>query len=237
MKTIWLMIVVGVLGTNAVTAEIFPQITVDGVVYRDVKFGAVNQGQVVMFHSKGVTSVPVGKLPTYARGQLESTIPVTPPPPPTKPAAPPALVASREERRPRPLLYVEDTELAAYHRAAAATVVFNGQLVDRSSLVELTGFLTKINVPGVADESAKWFIDVATKTGTAPKHLELRPSLWTRTGECVLLQGYVPDDLAQVSGLVRTYGREIPSYRGLRAFEVGNPPTFTQWKRLQNGNN
>lgn len=239
------MILAGVVGVTGLAGEVLQYLTVDGKTYEAVKFGAVVQGKIPMFHSRGMIFVPVEKLPEDVREKLGIKLPDAPKPEPIPVAVePPAPVVPRR-RSPRPQrepapdvpTYIEDPELAAFHRAEASMVVFAGHLVDRSTLTELTGFLTKVKFSNAAGNVNGQFIDLARKTEDAPQQLELRPSLWKRTGECVLLKDYKPDDLAQVSGLVRTYGREIEKFNGLRAFQVGAPVTFAQWKRLQNGSN
>jgi len=234
MRMCWLICAVGILTARVEAAEIYPYLEVDGQIYREVKFGAVNQGKVPLFHSRGMTWVTVDQLPDYVRSQIPGAAAASPPTPPA-PAAQPNPIpppAPRPIASPR-LSHSEYSEMAAYREAAATMVVFNGRLVDRSTLTELTGFLTKVQVDGMTPGRDKYFIDLAVKTEKVPKQLELRPSLWKRTGECVYLKDYVPDDRALASGFVRTYGREIEPYLGLRAFQVGNPPTFEQWKRLR----
>jgi hypothetical protein len=243
MKTIYRMVWVAAFTATALAGDVIPSLSLNQQLYQDVTFGAVNQGKVAMYHSRGTTIVDVEALPSYLRGQLGYGVPGAPVIKPASPISPPTVIVSRAETAPRPVnpppqraTDFSTAELAAFRCVEGTTVVFRGRLVDRSTLTELTGFLTKAKIPGVSEKADSWVLELAVKTGKVPKQLELRPALWKRTGESAVLKGYQPDDLAEACGFARTYGLEIEKVNGLRAYEVGVPPTYQQWKQLQAGN-
>ena len=44
-------------------AEVLDSLVIDGKEYQSIKWGPVNQGKVVIFHNRGVATIPLEKLP------------------------------------------------------------------------------------------------------------------------------------------------------------------------------
>lgn len=222
-------------------AEVIDCLLVDGRTYEQVRFGAVNQGKIIMFHNRGVVTLPVESLPEHIRAQVAPSYAapavsaISAAPAAKQPSSPVPLASNQIARRTQPAPTrtpsASDSELQAFRYANATHVVLNGVLVERTKLTELTGFLSQTKSETGATE---WIIELGQLSRDVPKHLELRPGLWKRTGEHVFLKGFKPDDTALLTGLVRVYGRELGKKDNFRIFEVGTPLTFEQWRKLQN---
>ncbi len=210
--------------------EVIDSVTIDGKTYESVKFGPVNQGKVVIYHSRGVAIVPLDKIPPEIAPNIlgHDTQKVKPMPgqsaPNTaRPPLPPNRAASPAEQQ-------------AFEQDRATKVLLDGKLVEKSRLTELTGFLAYSRVD-VKDGDRSFFgaiIELARrKPGSQPvaKNLEMRPGLWERTGQSAVLLNYVPD--VEEGLLVRVYGTEIAPITDSRAFVVGRELTFSDWKGLR----
>lgn len=218
-------------------ADVIQYLDVDDVRYEGVKFGPVNQGKVTLFHSHGVTTVPVGSLPQEYQQQLGVKPPAALPlpaevPKPKATAGDPN--ATLQAMRQRPAGGASG-DWATYNRERGAKVVLDGKLVDKETLTPLTGFLVKERASlddgkqkysGAAFDLAERKADVG-KVATA---MELRPALWKRTDERVFLLNYQPVTL--VGALMRVYAIEVDPIAEWRTFKVGTEPTFEEWKRL-----
>ena len=77
-----------VLTAGAWAAEVIPQVEIDGKVYESVRWGPVNQGKIVLIHSRGAAFIPVEKIPENYRQQLGITLPAAPAPCPSLRAEP-----------------------------------------------------------------------------------------------------------------------------------------------------
>lgn len=87
-----LLVAIALWSFRGETAEVVPFVTVDGIRYENVRWGPVNKGRVVIFHSRGNTTVPLDKLPEEYARQLGWTPSQTAPPasPPASPPVPPS---------------------------------------------------------------------------------------------------------------------------------------------------
>lgn len=128
----------------------------------------------------------------------------------------------------------EDTAWRLYNEQRMAKVLLRGQLVDRSSLTCLTGFVTTTRTR-LRDGERILTGGVLTLATRKPDTngadtMVLRPSLWQRTNEQVLLLSYEPPEGPGV--LVRVYGAEMRRVSGIRVFQIATEPSFEEWKRL-----
>lgn len=221
-------------------AELIPKLTVDGKVYYDVRWGPVNQGKVVIFHSRGNAVVPLSSLPPEyqavlgyhplppapAAGGTNASVFPRQDPAAVTPVAPPAMVSASSG---------QGREWEEYHRERGSKLVLNNQLVDRSELQCLVGFVgnpvriynDKVKVSGVLLELAERRTDVVQ-----PAHeLVLRPNLWQRTGKVVLLRNYKIE--GEVGMLVRVFAVPAEDVEIYNSYIVATEPTFEQWKQLR----
>jgi hypothetical protein len=77
------VLLLGFAGTLK-AGEVIDYLRIDGKTYQTVKWGPVNQGKVVIFHSHGVTMIPLEKLPEEYQAQFGYQPPPTPPPTPRR---------------------------------------------------------------------------------------------------------------------------------------------------------
>lgn len=254
MKIFFLTVaLLGALAGAVIAAETLDVLVLsDGVKYRDVRWGPVNQGKVVVFHNRGVAYVPLEKLPAdlQARfGYNPSAAPATPAAPqPVTPVAPSAVVASvAPEPAPRPSLQEQleamhnrssgtassgNSEWREYVHQRASLVLLDGKLVERSMLTPLTGFVIRITtengqLQGTTLELAEKRADAKTVSAA----LELRPGLWRGTGQQVMLRNY--DAEVPTGDVIRVFVQETNPLGDTRAFLVAKEPTFEQWQRLR----
>ena len=72
--------------------EVLKSLDIDDQHYESVKWGAVNQGKIVIFHSRGVAIIPLEKLPAEYQAQFgykpDPAPPALTPAPPVAPPAP-----------------------------------------------------------------------------------------------------------------------------------------------------
>lgn len=245
-------------------AEVIPALTVNGVRYESVKIGPINAGKVLLFHSRGVTSVPVNSLPAEYRPRVEApaTVPANdflpvpgeldpangetsrlPAPggsatPKTNTPDPAAILEAMRTQREanRPSSGSQATgDWAVYNRERLTRLVLDGQLVDRSTLKPIVGFLVKERTR-LREGGRDYFgaaMDLAVRkanTDSVAGAMDLRPSLWERTDERVFLVNYHPTSLP--GAVIRVYATEITPVEGWRTFKVGTEPSFEEWKRL-----
>ena len=228
--------------------------TTDGLTYHNVRWGPVNQGKVVVFHNRGVTYLPLEKLPA----ELQARFGVQPAAVPAPATADPATAAPRVETAPtsQPATVVKAADLreqlesmrlrshgtaqnsawTQYVRERAAFVLLEGKLVERAQLVQLTGIVVKFatidddtrsRVPGTVLELAEKRPDAKP----VPSQMELRPSLWRGTGQQVYLVRYEPENSA--GDVIRVYAKETNPVGEVRAYIVGKEPSFEQWQQLR----
>ena len=133
---------------------------------------------------------------------------------------------------------VSTSDWAAYQHVRGIKIMFEGKLVDKSTLTNMVGYLAKENVSlrngaqtltGAAVELAE---RKETANDTVATAMSLRPALWRHTGEKVFLINYTPSTL--LGELLQVYAQEIDRLDGVRTFKVGNEPSFEEWKRLRN---
>jgi len=186
-------------GANHVT----PRLEVAGVTYHNVRWGPVNQGKVVLLHSRGSAMVPVTSLPVEYQQWLaaKSTQPFAPPPTGRGTAPTPAW--------PPP--------------PPSGKVRINGEWVEKSQLKELVGFV-KFLAEATEDQQVMRGVilelaELRNPDRPIPANLVMRPGLWKPTGEQVLLKHYAHH--GQLGDLIRVYGREDDAIKGVRAFVVG----------------
>jgi len=235
-------------------AEVVPVLDANGVRYRDVKFGPVNQEKIVLFHSHGVVTVPVSSLPDqyqqrFTPKPMPEALPVprelhepTPAPTPVSPSAKPAepnpgavLEAMRAKKLEPVTTGGSKSDWANYNHERANLVVLDGKLVERSTLTPMVGFLARERAQ-VNDGKRTYSgaaLDLAERKNAddnVAAAMELRPALWQRTDEQVFLLNYKPMTLPGV--LMRVYVVEIDPIDPWRVFKVGTEPSFEEWKRL-----
>lgn len=235
-------------------AEVVPFLEVNGVPYRDVKFGPVNQDKVVLFHSLGVVSIPIASLPAEYQQRVAAPDtsnglpvpqelklpasgpkPVTPAPLPVQPDQPTILEAMRAKRAESANNSGGGGDWATYTRERGSLVVIEGKLVEKSTLTPLIGFLAKERVQ-LSDGKRTYngaLLDLAVRKSGGPavaESMELRPSLWRRTDERVFLVNFKP--LTITGALMKVYVVEASPIDQWRAYKAGNDPSFEDWKRL-----
>jgi hypothetical protein len=238
------------LAISGFAAEIIPEVEVDGKVYRDVRWGPVNQGNVMMFHNRGVKSVAIDKLPEEYRALFNVGKPSTPP---VAPVAPPTVRPPVETAPPpaapapvRPLLIVpphttsssRDPDWESYNKARATKLVMNNKLVERSSLTSLVGFVG--SVVSISDGTTKirgTMLEVAEPKENAAStsgEFALRPNLWRHTGKMALLRNYKAE--GETGILVRVYVTAAEDVDDHPSYNVAAEPSFEQWKQLRSIN-
>ncbi|MEI6084501.1 MAG: hypothetical protein WCS70_09390 [Verrucomicrobiota bacterium] len=240
------------LATVSLAAEVVPALDVEGVQYTDVKFGPVNQGKITLFHSRGVTAVPLSSLPEdyqqqFATKQTAPTIPIpqevsepapTPvslPPKPAQPNPGATLEAMRTKKTEPSTAGGGTSDWARYNRERASIVVLDGKLVEKVTLTSLIGFLAKEHAQLNDGQQAHYgaALDLAVRKNQNDQvaaAMEMRPALWRRTDERVFLVNYKPMTLP--GALMKVYVLEIDPIDQWRTFKVGAEPSFEDWKRL-----
>jgi hypothetical protein len=165
------MFMVAIAMTSLVSAAtIIPSVkTADGKVFRDVRWGPVNQGKVVMFHNRGVAIVPLEDLPEEYQAQFgytppppkeekkpestftpkpnpepeNSTVVVTPPPPPPVPSA--MEMRNQLEQTRSQNNSSRNTPGAKYWKQyndeRVTQLILEGKLVAKQTLTPLTGYV------------------------------------------------------------------------------------------------
>lgn len=225
--------------------EIVPQVVIDGKVYRDVRWGPVNQGSVVIFHSRGIKVVPLDKLPSeyqayFGNQPTANPAPSPTPPPPVQPVQP---VTPPPTPTPPPITVMpplrppteRDPDWEAYNKDRKTKLALRKKLVNRSSLTSLVGFIGSqvrtsdgnTMVRGVVLELASR----KTNGNSSPTEFSLRPNLWERNGEKVLLRNYVPQ--VDPGMLVHVYVLADTDIDDYKTYEVAIEPSYEQWKQLR----
>jgi len=226
--------------------------TNSGKVYRDVKWGPVNAGKVVVFHTRGVAIVPLEDLPEEFQDQFGYKAPpvekpahpsvpdlVPQPAPPPKPTSPPASADLFKPVKPAPAPVVENNspEWKQYSQEKNLKVVLDGKLVDKSRLSQLTGFVVATGTLSQTGPDGRSRVPITTlelaqkKNDVAPS-MQMRPGLWKGTGEEVVLLDYKHAGDAGV--LLNLFVKETDPVDTSRAFFVGKEPSFEQWLKLRN---
>lgn len=264
------------VAASALASQVVDVLEVNGVRYTDVKFGPVNQDKVVLFHSHGVTTVPVASLPIEYQQSLgikpaaapapsaaatPVTVPAEPgnvflpvpqevttprpttppvvtsvPPSNPAPANPNAILEAMRAKHTEPVVTrAAYSDWGAYNADRETRVLFEGKLVEKSTLTPLIGFLAKeratITDNGQTRTGAT--LDLAErKAGTTnvATAMEMRPGLWQRTDERVFLLNYKPTTIA--GAMLMVYVVEAAPVDGWRTFKVATEPTFEEWRRL-----
>jgi hypothetical protein len=221
--------------------EVIDSLVIDGKTYDGVKWGPVNQGKVVIFHYRGVATVPLDKLPPQYQAQFGYhpatnaaatttnglTAAVSP--------APPNPQEQLDALHGQPVVPMENSDWESYIKDRATKVLLDGRLVERAKLIELTGFLVAgpFRVSDDASSDHPWILNLAERRNDLPStshQFELRPGLWQPNGEMVVLLNYsVP---AEEGALIRVYASETRQLNGRRAYTVAKEPTFEEWQRL-----
>ena len=174
-------------------------------------------------------------------GEVTGVVPVKRvivPVPAAKTNSPPVAPAPVSDIRPHPPTKPSVTasnDWGAYNRDRATTVLLDGNLVAKSALTPLVGFL--VTEHATLGDGKQTFtgsaFDIAKHKATTNKvatAMELRPNLWVKTNERVFLLNYQPGTLPGV--LLRVYVEEVEALEGWRTFKVGVEPSFEDWKRL-----
>jgi hypothetical protein len=236
--------------------------TADGKEYRDVKWGPVNKGKIVMFHNRGVAIVPLSDLPQEYRAQFGYVEPpiakpvekqVSPPAtdsaPTSEPAdsvAPPAPASSTLPQMQEQLERMRSKNNSSspeakywkqYNDERVTMVLLQGKLVDKASLQQIVGFIVTSNFY-VADGKKEYratLLELAVRRTDAKEvadSMSLRPGLWRNTGEQVLLLDYKPD--SDMAGmLIRVFVKETLSLEDRRCFYAGIEPGYKEWLALR----
>ena len=199
-------------------AEVISQLEIDGKQYESVRWGPINNGKIVVLHSRGAAMVPVEKIPEPYHTQLGIKDPV-------KPALPeaPAIESrgesafERAQRGRGPIPHHEGEAAAEAERQAATAIqrgkwsVINGELVEKDKLTQITGFVRSRAEARDGDKivTRGTIVELAERRDPSkhiPAQLEMRPGLWKETGERVFLQDYVYE--GRMGDLIRLYGQE-----------------------------
>src|ERR1041385_1731148 len=70
MRSLSMSLVVCLAAGFVLGAEVVDSLVIDGTEYQSVKWGPVNQGKVVIFHNRGVATIPLEKLPAEYRARF-----------------------------------------------------------------------------------------------------------------------------------------------------------------------
>jgi len=223
---------------HANAAENIAELTIGGSQYYDVHWGPVNDGKVVVFHSRGVKIVPLNQLPPEYRAKFGSPLSSTPTP--AAPAPEPTVSISPS---PEPVVVTPAPRRSSsrgndwenYNEDRRTQVVLKGKLVERSSLDLLVGYIasrTRLSDGGRSVRGVVFDLAERRTDGNQPsQQFLLRPQLWQRNGERVFLVNYEPE--AEAGMLVRLYVQEAKPMGDHKVYEVGVEPTFEAWKRLR----
>ena len=164
-------------------------------------------------------------------------VPLPPPIPKTNSVPPPATPTPEIHKLPPPpSSNLAGNDWGTYYRDRASKVLFEGKLVDRSTLTQLVGYLVKERA-SLSNGKQQFFgaaLDIAvrkTEDSKVATALELRPALWRRTDERVFLMNYKPGS-SLPGALIRVYVLETEPLEGWRTFKTGSEPSFEDWKRL-----
>jgi len=239
MKWIGQFLIVMLFASSATAVELIPKVIIDGKVYHDVRWGPVNQGMVVMFHSRGHLTVPLSSLPPeyqallgYQPSPTSSAAPsaVTSVLPPSEPVEPPKTTPPSVPNA----TVAQDAAWEAYNQQRKIKVLLNNKLVDRSSLTVLVGFVgnpvriinESVNIRGTILELAE-----RKSENAAANELILRPNLWQRTGTMVLLRNYRSDGVR--GALTQLFVAPAEDFDGYKTYDVAQELSFEQWKQLQ----
>jgi len=220
---------VSVLGAWALS------VTVDGVTYEEVRWGTATPIEVRLFHSGGVATVPLEKLPAEWQREFGYD--------PQKAAA---HRAAEEERRrvgaAKAQAEQEErerhaAEFAAYRRDFRIKVLADGKLVSRAAVSSWPCFLVSVKQTYVEEG--------ITKTGTLyevvsqpdlsrlPPAMRKRPGLWQPTGSNllhrVLYTGPTNSPVIEVNGVA------LGLVDGWPLVTPASDFTFAQWKALTGG--
>ncbi len=217
-----LMILFGaMLALPAVSAgnDVVPELTIDGTTYHDVRWGPVHNGKITFLHSRGSQmNVPLEKLPHQYRRKFESANAT-----PRGQNADSAFSRMKQDQAHR-VLEREQARQAAFDAARAKYLMFEGQIVRKSSLTKLTGFLHAHAVfEGAEGMIHGVVLQVAQPRQTKqkiPDYMRMRPGLWEPTGEEIFLREYPLEGL--LGELVTVYGLEKNPVRNMRSFVVGS---------------
>lgn len=248
--SVTIVVLLSALAAATFATEILDTLTTtDGSTYHNVRWGPVNQGKVVMFHNRGVTYLPLEKLPPELQARFGYQAPATPAPAAVAPAAepttsaPPAAVVKGadlreqlEAMRLRSHGTPQNSAWTQYVRERGGYVLLENKLVERAQLTQLTGIVVKFatiddetrsRVPGTVLELTEKRPDAKP----VPSQMELRPSLWRGTGQQVYLVRYEPENSA--GDVIRVYAKETNPIGEVRAYVVGKEPSFEQWQQLR----
>jgi hypothetical protein len=128
----------------------------------------------------------------------------------------------------------DDAGWPLYQSQRRSLVVLRNQLVPRSQLTPVSGFIRQSRVTTNDGTRAVTgcLIDLAVFSGDAhtPAAMKRRPKLWSRTGETALLVNHEPP--FGVGEMTWVDGEEQPRLGNLRMFQVGREPSFEEWKQL-----
>ncbi len=231
---LWAILLGLILAAGARAAEVIPQVEIDGRLYEGVRWGPVNQGKIVVLHSRGSAFVPVEKLPEHYRQQLGIKLPDAPPVPfePVSPArGESAFERSQRQQRERDAAAQRERDRALVVEQDRWAVI-DGAVVAKTELTQLTGFVRsraethdgdQIILRGVVIELAQR----RDPTKPIPAYLEMRPGLWQETGERVFLEGY--QGSTKIGELIRLWGREKPErVQEMRLFTAAREPTAAE---------
>lgn len=217
--------------------EVVSSLVIDGVTYRDIRWGPVNNGKITFFHNRGVqTGVPLEKLPAKYQRQFghvpsasdrdESMAP--PPLPPDHQADSAFARLQRQQAQQRYEAELARRRAVDAHRSKYA--VIDDKVVPVSQLTRLVGFLqARAEVQIGQEKLTGYLLDLARLRNPErhiPAELLMRPGLWEKTGEQVFLKEFQTDEL--LGSLLELYGLETDPILEHRTFVIGTTPTAQQ---------
>jgi len=220
-----------IVAAAALAGDVIPRLEIDGRTYESVRWGPVNQGKVVVIHSRGSAFIPVEKLPEPYRQQFGIRGPDSPAVPAPESRGDSAYERAQREQRERAAAAAQEQERAAAAEQARWAVL-DGALVPRAELTQLTGFVRSRAETRDGDQVVQRgvVIELAQRrdpTRDIPAYLEMRPGLWQETGERVLVVGHGLNP--RIGELIRIWGREHPEpVQAMRVFTAAREPTAAE---------
>lgn len=240
MRTLLLMLAM-LVGAGTVRAgEAIDSLTIGKITYQNVKFGPANQGKVILYHNRGVATVPIQSIPTAYLSLIVG------------PEAQKELERREQERKraetqpggvnPNQALpgMVDPTvvpgSMRDYRLNKERMAVVNGKLVPVNRVVSLTGFLIRpgVEIPASGKPAVGSVVEIAERRPGVPVSLletELRPNQWQGTGESVWVVDYLPNTEAGV--IVQLTGAELETINGRRVLALAREPTFEEWQQFR----
>ena len=129
----------------------------------------------------------------------------------------------------------DNSNWTAYREDCKTKLLLGGKLVDRTSLTTLVGFIGRpIAISDGKEDVRGSIFELAEQTNgnsQVPEAFSLRPNLWKRTGETVVLRNYKPD--REIGVLTQVFVMEASPVLDHRSFDVASEPSLEQWMQVR----